>query len=246
MKNGKAQLSTAAAVILIVIVLILAAIAVTVIIVKPSLLLNVPDYDRTSYERQFQYRLQVSDYEDTNDDEDDFTCNPPYIQMGMNCCLDKDYNGICDSDEETEIDYGNRCDYPYKDIGSKCCIDENRNNICDSDEQYYDDEDEDDAYISSPFSVYDYDINSDEIVLWIKNKDDKTVTITRIEIEDCDDYNDETMLEEDERERFEFDCDRDSNFDRDILVTYTVEGSDEEETARGNVERNDYNYGYDY
>src|SRR3989338_7558186 len=27
------------------------------------------------------------------------TCNKPYILVGDNCCLDKDDNGICDSDE---------------------------------------------------------------------------------------------------------------------------------------------------
>ncbi|MFH1403264.1 MAG: hypothetical protein ABIH11_03240 [Candidatus Altiarchaeota archaeon] len=26
-------------------------------------------------------------------------CSPPYIQVGVGCCLDEDYNGICDKDE---------------------------------------------------------------------------------------------------------------------------------------------------
>lgn len=29
-------------------------------------------------------------------------CNEPYIQVGKECCLDKDSNGICDSDEEVK------------------------------------------------------------------------------------------------------------------------------------------------
>ena len=29
-------------------------------------------------------------------------CNRPYIQVGESCCLDDNYNGICDNDEEPE------------------------------------------------------------------------------------------------------------------------------------------------
>ncbi|MBT3406047.1 hypothetical protein HN419_02660 [Candidatus Woesearchaeota archaeon] len=29
----------------------------------------------------------------------EFVCNPPYMQIGETCCLDKDSNGVCDKDE---------------------------------------------------------------------------------------------------------------------------------------------------
>jgi len=43
----------------------------------------------------------------TNEDSDKITgmavvCNKPYIQVGTDCCLDKDDNSICDSDEKEE------------------------------------------------------------------------------------------------------------------------------------------------
>jgi len=31
-----------------------------------------------------------------------FVCNPPYIQVGKECCLDSNVNGVCDKDETTE------------------------------------------------------------------------------------------------------------------------------------------------
>ena|GEM_PF-4548287 len=33
-------------------------------------------------------------------DSSDFACNEPYIQIGSECCLDANDNGICDSDEQ--------------------------------------------------------------------------------------------------------------------------------------------------
>lgn len=35
---------------------------------------------------------------------DFIVCNKPYIQVGKDCCLDKDDNGICDKDEVGEVD----------------------------------------------------------------------------------------------------------------------------------------------
>lgn|SRR3989338_1535696 len=31
--------------------------------------------------------------------EEGLTCNPPYIKVGLDCCLDQNYNNICDKDE---------------------------------------------------------------------------------------------------------------------------------------------------
>ena len=40
-------------------------------------------------------------------------CNKPYIQVGMDCCLDKNDNGICDKDEEIDkLEEGNIIELP--------------------------------------------------------------------------------------------------------------------------------------
>lgn len=226
----KAQSSVA--IMLIVITIILITIALTVILVNSSLFFyksssELPSYEKNSLKLSYQEEL---------------TCNKPYIPIGTSCCLDTNYNNICDNDEvvrEIKDTEKNLCDYPYRDIGSKCCIDDDRNGRCD----YEDDRDDrrdidEDASISRPFSISDFDIERDEITLWIKNRGGETVIIKSIEIEDCDDFDEDVILEENEKERFDFDCDRDNRFDRDIRVTYIEEGSDDEKTARGKAERN--------
>lgn len=37
-----------------------------------------------------------------NNSRDEVTCNSPYILVGTECCLDENYNSICDSDETTK------------------------------------------------------------------------------------------------------------------------------------------------
>ena len=233
----KAQLSTAVAVFLIVVVLILAAIALTVILV-------------TSTDNDFmgkyvgKYPQKMERYEEkyyvnyNTPQEPQVMCSTPYIKVGLTCCLDKNYNSICDNDEQTktEPEYTNMCESPYRSIGGKCCVDDDRNGRCDYDEDYSRDE-RTYATLSRPFSLYSYLVEEDEIRLSIKNREDYTVTILKIEIDDCDDNTDETTLKKDERERFTFDCDRDKEFDRDITVTYVVEGSTDEQTVTGRVER---------
>lgn len=225
-----AQLSVAIAVILIVIVLILAAIAITILISNPKLI-GYTQYDS-------------KDSDDSNNEEARITCDAPYIRLGLGCCLDLNYNKVCDNDEtkkeeRKEINY---CDYPLEKIGTKCCRDDNSNSRCDIDERDFDnDRDYDeDVDISGPFSVYDYDIDRDEITLRLRNKGDETITIESIEIEDCDEFDDETVLEPNERESFDFDCDRDDRFDRDIRIEYR-DDSNVLKVARGNIERR-----YDY
>lgn len=36
-------------------------------------------------------------------------CNPPYMQLGLDCCLDKNNNRICDTDEPPEEDPIKEC-----------------------------------------------------------------------------------------------------------------------------------------
>src|SRR3989344_1272634 len=172
-------------------------------------------------------------------------CNAPYMQVGSSCCLDANFNRVCDSDEQPVIpiypiyDYNNYdddfCSYPFTRIGSSCCIDDNNNNICD----YQDDDYDESAHLNSPFSLYDYDIANDEIELTIRNRGSQTVTITHIEIDDCDDNTRDATLERNERERFTFDCDSDNRFDRDIRIEYSFQDEDPQAThvARGNIQR---------
>ncbi|MBS3093187.1 hypothetical protein J4456_01250 [Candidatus Pacearchaeota archaeon] len=230
-KRKNAQLSVVIAVVLIVIVLIIAAIAITFLITKPSLIGSPYEDDDSDFEEE---------YEDI-----EILCSQPYMRLGIGCCLDINYNKICDQDEvkKEDIDY---CDYPLEKIGSKCCRDDNSNNRCDIDERDFDnDRDYDeDVDISGPFSIYDYDIDRDEITLGLRNKGDETIIIESIEIEDCEELDDETILDPNERESFDFDCDRDDRFDRDIRIEYR-DDSNILKVARGNIERK-YERDYDY
>jgi len=36
-----------------------------------------------------------------NNSQNEITCNSPYIKVGTECCLDENYNNICDSEEQT-------------------------------------------------------------------------------------------------------------------------------------------------
>jgi hypothetical protein len=228
MMMKKAQLSVAVAVILIIVVLILAAIAIMILLTNPSVF-SIRDKAYDTYEEK-KISIITKDYEEQP------YCARPYIKVGILCCLDANYNNICDKDEKQ--DYPAMCESPFVKIGSSCCIDDDRNGRCD----YTEDRDiDEDAHLGGPFSLYDFDIDDDEITLWIRNRGTVTVVIEMIEIDDCDDYDSTVVLEENERERFDFDCDKDNRFDRDIEVTYHEAGSSVQKTARGNIER-DYEY----
>jgi len=67
------------------------------------------------------------------------TCNKPYILVGNDCCLDKDDNSICDTDELIEKENAKEetkpiCNTPYIQVGAECCLDKDNNKICDKDE----------------------------------------------------------------------------------------------------------------
>ncbi|PIR39934.1 MAG: hypothetical protein COV33_02565 [Candidatus Zambryskibacteria bacterium CG10_big_fil_rev_8_21_14_0_10_34_34] len=48
-------------------------------------------------------------------------CNSPYIQVGQSCCLDQNYNQICDNEEVKES--------PYKNYEVKLYLDRGQDNI---------------------------------------------------------------------------------------------------------------------
>ncbi|MFH1126019.1 MAG: hypothetical protein V1703_02745 [Candidatus Altiarchaeota archaeon] len=95
-------------------------------------------------------------------------CNKPYMQVGGECCLDKDGNGICDRDEQTTTVVQTSttiavtttvipttvvqtsaattttleiivCNPPYIHYAASCCLDLNNNSICDTDDAIVDD-----------------------------------------------------------------------------------------------------------
>jgi hypothetical protein len=227
----KAQGSVTAAVVLVMISMVLLTIIITIILIRPQLLdLNKPQ------PQVYQNNIK----EDDTSEENKLKCNPPYLKVGYECCLDSNYNYICDRDEAQKQVYEPflTCESPYIKVGTECCIDDDRNGRCD-----YDDEENcrerTDADIDSPFYLSDYDIYSDEITLYIKNDGSSAVTIKSIEIDDCDDLSPDYVLEKDKKKRFTFDCDKDYNFDRDITIEYTKSSSNETYTADGYVEFDD-------
>jgi hypothetical protein len=231
----KAQSSVIVAVVLVIISLILITVILTVILIKPSLL---------DYNKNYEQKIVVEKPKDYDNNNRQPLCYPPYRVFGLSCCLDSNYNGICDNDEkpkQTEIvEY---CELPYIKVGSSCCLDDNRNGRCDLNDygRYYENDyyTSDNAYLNSPFYLYDYSVGSDRITLYIKNIASETITLVDLEIDDCEKIDSGDTLAKNEKKRFSFDCDRDYNFDRDITITYQKEGSNETRTSSGNIERDD-------
>ncbi|MFA5855951.1 MAG: hypothetical protein WC867_01225 [Candidatus Pacearchaeota archaeon] len=233
----KAQSSVIVAVVLVIISLILITVILTVILVKPSLL----DYNKNYPQEQ---KIVVEKSNDYNNNRQPI-CYPPYRTFGLSCCLDSNYNGICDNDEiPKQTDNIEYCELPYIKIGTSCCLDDNRNGRCDlNDYGRYDDEyyERESAYLNSPFFLYDYSVGTDRITLYIKNEASETITLVDLEIDDCEKIDSGDTLAKNEKKRFSFDCDRDYNFDRDITITYQKEGSNGTRTSSGNIERDDRN-----
>ena len=69
-------------------------------------------------------------------------CPQKYMRLGTTCCLDKNNNTICDSDEQKNPAYGGcgmyptspTCEAPNIKVGTRCCADENNNKICDDED----------------------------------------------------------------------------------------------------------------
>lgn len=229
MKKGKrGQASLIIAVLLLILIMVLVVIAVVILIVNPSILgLGQP--------QQAQPQIIIKTIQETPAKP---LCNYPYTQVGNTCCLDKDFNGICDSDEiqKENIQY---CSHPYIKDGTACCLDEDDNRICDQYE--YRRNRNERASIDNPFDITNIDVYRDELTLEIKNIGDETVTIKSIDVDDCDDINPDETLAENEREIFDFDCDFPSYLDSDIELRYVIGNSTDIKTADGRV-RDDSRY----
>jgi hypothetical protein len=179
-----------------------------------------------------------------NNNQDDnnniLTCNSPYIKVGNLCCLDSNYNRICDKDEQNNQNNNNGlvCLTPYIKKGDLCCLDYNKNGICDSEEQS-----EDrliiirSSVIDSPFRLDNIDFDKNSLDFRIENRGNKDLVIKRINIDDCDHETFNRALNEDERKSFSFDCDFGSSgkIDVDVEIDYLNSGSNATETAYGRI-----------
>lgn len=227
MKKGKrGQASLIVVILLLILIMVLVVIAVVVLVLRPDII---------GFNQPKEAPVIIRTIQETSNKP---LCNYPYTQVGNSCCLDKNFNGICDSDEiqKENIKY---CSRPYIKDGTACCLDIDDNRICDQEEyrRYRNER----ASIDDPFDITDVDVYRDELTLEIKNIGDETVTIKSIDVEDCNDINRDITLEEDEKETFDFDCDFPSYIDSDIELRYVIGNSTDIKTADGKI-RDDSRY----
>lgn len=177
---------------------------------------------------------EIKDY---NNYPQEAYCPVPYIKVGMSCCLDKNFNSICDNDEAQKENEINTCYAPYIKDGTSCCLDDDDNGRCDRTEE----ERVERGDLDSPFSLRDVAFFRNYIELDIKNKGDEDLIITNIDISGCDEDDFDETIESGETETFELDCDdgRDSRR-RDVDIEYKIVGGDETLSSDGYVEYRDY------
>lgn len=239
MKGKKAQVR-GILIFLVVIILILLTVILTYVAIKTRIIsVNTnPNWNQP----------QVQQIKEVVKVQEETVCYSPYVKLNNICCLDQNFNSICDNYEQKETkEPESKCYSPYIKRGSSCCLDDNRNRMCDMDE-YYREEDRYDYYLNSPFDIKDIDISKDDLTLEIKNTGDEEVTIKMIDVDDCDKITPNETIPEDERESFDFDCDFPSRIDSDIEVEYMEGNSTEVLVTKGRIRENiDYmNYDYYY
>ena len=236
MKNEKGQASIAIAIILLIIIMIAVITILMVILVNPSLLNLKPTAEAIKEVKT-----------ETQPQTQELVCYSPYIKIGNACCLDNNFNKICDSDEVYTIkkeEPQTICDYPYIKKGTSCCLDDDRNRICDIDEYRRDRRSRYTNSLDFPFDIRDIEIDNNDLWLEIKNEDNEEITIKTIDVEDCDRIHPDQALDPDERDSFSFDCDFPSRIDSTIEIEYTIGDSTDVKTADGRI-REDIDY-YDY
>ena len=245
--DKKAQVSIAA-VILVLLVMLIVFVTIIVVLLKPEVL----NFTKTNENPQV-----------TGEVVNVLKCNSPYIQVGNECCLDSNYNGICDRDEQytkpvalstptpiTQSNYRN-CIPPYVNYGGMCCLDQDSNGICDMMEDpnsdYYG-SNYGSSYarirnsdIDSPFDISSVDATRREIGFYLKNSGSVDVVVTKIRIDDCDTYNPDKAIASGNKKYFNLDCDFSSTTDDQITVEYT-NGGNSTQTATGNIRVDFRNY----
>ena len=198
--------------------------------------------------------LSVSENADSNANvNNQITCSSPYIKVGIECCLDLNYNSVCDKDENYRITI---CSPPYIEKNGACCPDMNSNRICDNEEMIYDfmydsrydsrdydrDRDSRDDYeitgasIDSPFDITDAELDRDSVEIELENEGDEDYMIEGIDIFRCGDERINRVLEEGKRKTFNIDCDDDLTRDSDLEVRYSELDDNETLIADGEIE----------
>ena len=234
-KGSRGQVS-AAAIILIVFAIILVLVALFAIIYFNGF--SAYGFSGKTVEKE--KGKEIRDYNQNYQYE--VYCQITYIQFGMTCCLDSNYNKICDSDEIKKEKEISTCYPPYIEDGTSCCLDDDYNGKCDKREKREKIETGD---LDSPFSLRDVEFFRDSIELEIKNKDDEDLIIKRIDISGCDEEDFDKTIESGDTETFEIDCDdaRDDR-ERDVDINYKKVGGNETLSSDGYVEYRDYDEYY--
>jgi hypothetical protein len=233
MKKGKnGQASLVAVVLLLILVMVLVVIGVVILIVNPSILGLVATPAPVE-----QLQPQIITIQTTTPAQP--LCTYPYTQVGNTCCLDKNFNGICDSDEivKENIPY---CSYPYLKQGTSCCLDENDNGRCDDEDyrhnhDYYDNRFSS-SYLDFPFDLRGVSIRSDEIEMTISNQGDYDYIIKSIEIDGCDTIDTNRIIYENQNSDFTIHCDSDIA-NRDVTIDYKNRNGDSERSSGGRIRK---------
>jgi len=91
LKGKRGQASLIAVIILLILIMFVVIVAVAVLILRPDIL-SISQ----SQPQQTQPQIIIKTIQQTPSQP---LCTYPYTQVGNTCCLDKNFNGICDSDE---------------------------------------------------------------------------------------------------------------------------------------------------
>lgn len=240
MKSGRKSQSGVAvlAIILVLITLLIIAVIITVLLLNPNFFLKTN-------------KISIETTTDKSDKTYELTCDTPYLKIGNSCCLDSNYNRICDSDEAILLkDKKETCSSPQVMVKGACCFDENSNGICDEKDyllnRYYSDNSVDiTGSIDSPFRLRELDADREEVSFRLENKDDKDYVIKNIDVDECDSEDFDKTIEAGEKARFSLDCDFGSGREKlDVEVTYTEQNSTQELTADGEIEIDFRDSGY--
>ena len=232
MKKGKrGQASLIVVILLLILIMVLVVIGIVILLVNP----NIIGLGKTE-QKETQPTIIIKTIQETPSQP---LCNYPYTRVGNACCLDKNFNGICDSDEivKQNIQY---CSRPYIRDGTACCLDDNRNGICDQYEYHYHSYSHnvvDSSYLDSPFDLSDIRISSSEIWMRISNIGDYDYIIRSIDIEGCDIVHPDKMIYEGDDQTFTISCSSDVS-DRDVTIEYKRSSSDTIRSSGGRIRRN--------
>jgi hypothetical protein len=241
--DKKAQVSIVG-VLLVVLAMVLTIVALLFILIKPEVLYGKPLEQNNNFQEEKQVNIEY---------KEEFNCPAPYMKFGDTCCLDSNYNKICDNDEKSTITKTeNLCERPYIQKGTSCCLDSDSNNYCDIDEYNTNDQRYTDlSYdIDSPFDIDSLRIYSDEVSFQLNNDESYDVIIKKVKVDDCDSESYDATITSGDDKRITLDCDFSSSVDIDVEIDYIKVGTNETLTSEGRIEadrrRTTYYDNYEY